>query len=177
MVCTGLSTEQITLERISNTLWESKDKAYRIDADIVHEDTGIYEGTDDIYWSGVVLTHIPWGCEDDTGNKTFQERIDILKDCDFFIGLSSGVSWLAWCAKCPVVLISGFTNPYNEYYTPYRVINPMVCHGCWNDETCELPYLSKFSYKFITIVLLIQAVRCYNDMIPNKKERNSIFLI
>lgn len=51
MVCTGLSTEQITLERISNTLWESKDKAYRIDADIVHEDTGIYEGTDGIYWT------------------------------------------------------------------------------------------------------------------------------
>lgn len=95
---------------------------------------------DKVAGSGVVLTHIPWGCEDETGNKTFQERINILKDCDFFIGLSSGVSWLAWCAKCPVVLISGFTNPYNEYYTPYRVINPMVCHGCWNDETCDFDH-------------------------------------
>ena len=90
--------------------------------------------------SGVVINHMPWGVIDDTGPKSLQDRINTLKDCDFFIGVSSGVSWLAWCAKCPVVMISGFTNPYNEYYTPYRVINPMVCHGCWNDETCDFDH-------------------------------------
>ena len=90
--------------------------------------------------SGVVVHHIPWGVEDDTGNKPLQERIDMLKDCDFFIGVSSGVSWLAWCAKCPVVMISGFTNPFNEYYTPYRVINTFMCHGCWNDETVDFDH-------------------------------------
>ena len=95
---------------------------------------------DKVTGSGVVTNHIPWGVEDDTGNKPLQERIDLLKDCDFFIGLSSGVSWLAWCAKCPVVLISGFTNPFNEYYTPYRVINPIFCHGCWNDECCDFDH-------------------------------------
>lgn len=95
---------------------------------------------DKVTGSGVVTNHIPWGVEDDTGNKPLQERIDLLKDCDFFIGLSSGVSWLAWCAKCPVVLISGFTNPYNEFYTPYRVINTIFCHGCWNDETCDFDH-------------------------------------
>ena len=87
-----------------------------------------------------MTNHIPWGVEDDTGNKPLQERIDLLKDCDFFIGLSSGVSWIAWCAKCPVVMISGFTNPFNEYYTPYRVINPIFCHGCWNDECCDFDH-------------------------------------
>lgn len=95
---------------------------------------------DKVTGSGVVTNHIPWGVEDDTGNKPLQERIDLLKDCDFFIGLSSGVSWIAWCAKCPVVMISGFTNPFNEYYTPYRVINPIFCHGCWNDETCDFDH-------------------------------------
>ena len=90
--------------------------------------------------NGVVVSHMPWGVEDDTGAKPLQERINMLKDCDFFIGVSSGLSWLAWCAKCPVVMISGFTNPYNEYYTPYRVINTFACHGCWNDETCDFDH-------------------------------------
>ena len=31
-------------------------------------------------------------------------------------------------------MISGFTNPTNEFYTPYRVINYHVCNGCWNDS-------------------------------------------
>ena len=89
---------------------------------------------------GIVVNHIPWGVEDFTGNKPLQERINLLKDCDFFIGLSSGVSWLAWCAQCPVVMISGFTNPFNEFYTPYRVINTLFCHGCWNDERCDFDH-------------------------------------
>jgi autotransporter strand-loop-strand O-heptosyltransferase len=33
----------------------------------------------------------------------------------------------------PVVLISGFTHPTNEFATPYRVINYHACNSCWND--------------------------------------------
>lgn len=76
---------------------------------------------------------IPYGSEDFTGALPLQERINIIKDADFFIGLSSGISWLAWCCKVPVVMISGFTEIYNEFYTPYRIINPIACKGCWND--------------------------------------------
>lgn len=78
-------------------------------------------------------TSIPYGCEDFTGDLPLQERINLIKDADFFIGLSSGMSWLAWCCKVPVVMISGFTETLNEFYTPYRIINSLVCHGCWND--------------------------------------------
>lgn len=35
----------------------------------------------------------------------------------------------------PVIMISGFTLPLNEFYTPYRLINYHVCNGCWNDTT------------------------------------------
>lgn len=83
---------------------------------------------------GSSFTTIPNGCEDFTGDIPLQKRVDILKDADFFIGLSSGISWLAWCCNIPVVMISGFTETYNEFYTPYRVINTLVCHGCWNDQ-------------------------------------------
>jgi autotransporter strand-loop-strand O-heptosyltransferase len=83
--------------------------------------------------NGIFWNIIPNGAEDFTGDMPLQERIDLIKDADFFIGASSGLSWLAWCCKVPVVLISGFTQPENEFYTPYRVINRTVCHGCWND--------------------------------------------
>ena len=52
-----------------------------------------------------------------------------------FVGLSSGLSWLAWAAGAPVVMISGFTHPTNEFATPYRVINWHTCNSCWNDDT------------------------------------------
>ena len=79
----------------------------------------------------------PEKAEDFTGNKPLQERINLIKDADFFIGLSSGLSWLAWGCKVPVVMISGFTNPINEFYTPYRVFNRNVCNSCWNDMTVK----------------------------------------
>ena len=82
--------------------------------------------------SGVVDS-IPYGCEDYTGDIPLQERINLIKDADFFIGVSSGLSWVAWCCGTPVILISGFTHPCTEFYTPYRVINMDVCHSCWND--------------------------------------------
>ena len=89
------------------------------------------------YGSDYVWNHIPYGSEDFTGDIPLQERIDLIKDAEFFVGLSSGLSWLAWCCRVPVILISGFTDPVNEFYTPFRVQNPAVCHGCWNDMRCE----------------------------------------
>lgn len=55
----------------------------------------------------------------------------------FFVGLSSGLSWLAWAVGTPVVMISGFTHPQNEFDTPYRVINYHACNSCWNDTGIE----------------------------------------
>lgn len=83
--------------------------------------------------AGIVFNHMPYGAEDFTGNLPLQERINIIKDADFFIGLSSGLAWLAWGCHVPVVMISGFTHPTNEFYTPYRVINYHACNSCWND--------------------------------------------
>ena len=51
---------------------------------------------------------------------------------EFFIGLSSGLSWLAWALEVPVIMISNFTDENHEFKC-YRVTNNRVCHGCWND--------------------------------------------
>ncbi|ANB75615.1 autotransporter strand-loop-strand O-heptosyltransferase [Paraburkholderia phytofirmans OLGA172] len=82
---------------------------------------------------GIVWNHIPYGAEDQTGDQPLTERARWLKHADFFIGLSSGLSWLAWAAGTPVVLISGFSSAANEFSTPYRVINYHPCNSCWND--------------------------------------------
>ena len=64
-----------------------------------------------------------------------QEVIDDLVSCEFFIGLGSGLSWLAWACKLPVILISGFSEKFAETkLDTYRVINEDVCHGCFNND-------------------------------------------
>ena len=64
---------------------------------------------------------------------SIQDVIDDLATCEFFIGLGSGLSWLAWSVGLPVVLISGFSEKNAEMLTGvYRVINESVCHGCFN---------------------------------------------
>ena len=86
-----------------------------------------------VHGGGLVWNHIPHGAEDMTGDQPLIERARWLHHADFFVGLSSGLAWLAWASKTPVVMISGFTHPVNEFATPYRVINYHACNSCWND--------------------------------------------
>jgi autotransporter strand-loop-strand O-heptosyltransferase len=71
-----------------------------------------------VHGSGFVWNHIPHGAEDETGDRPLLERVRWLRHADFFIGLSSGLAWLAWAAGTRVVMISGFTHPTNEFATP-----------------------------------------------------------
>jgi autotransporter strand-loop-strand O-heptosyltransferase len=86
-----------------------------------------------VHGGGMVWNHIPHGAEDETGDRPLAERVRWLRHAAAFIGLSSGLSWLAWAAGAPVLMISGFTHPVNEFSTPFRVINYHACNGCWND--------------------------------------------
>ncbi|HMK90156.1 MAG TPA: autotransporter strand-loop-strand O-heptosyltransferase [Methylocystis sp.] len=97
-----------------------------------------------VHGQGLMWTHIPNGAEDETGDRPLSERARWLKHADLFIGLSSGLSWLAWAAGCPVVMISGFTHPTNEFYTPYRVHNWHACNSCWNDVTLRFDHYDFF---------------------------------
>ena len=75
------------------------------------------------------------------------EEIDIPKDlitgaltyikhAEYVIGLSSGLSWLARTVDTPVVMLAGFTEPFNEFKTNIkRIINKDVCYGCYHDTS------------------------------------------
>lgn len=80
------------------------------------------------------MNYIPNGAIDKTGDYSLETRMSQISNSEFFIGLGSGLSWLAWALGKPVVLISGFSKPFAEFETPYRVINESVCNGCWNDQ-------------------------------------------
>lgn len=86
-----------------------------------------------VHGQGLVWNHIPHEAEDQTGDLPLLERARWLRHAEFFVGLSSGLSWLAWAVGTPVVMISGFTHPANEFATPYRIINFHTCNSCWND--------------------------------------------
>lgn len=70
---------------------------------------------------------------DMSGDAPIEERISQIKSASLFIGLGSGLSWLAWSCETPVVLISGFSRPVSEFKECTRVFNQNVCNGCFND--------------------------------------------
>jgi len=82
---------------------------------------------------GKYSSAMPDNAEDFTGDFSIMERANMLYYAEFFIGLSSGLSWLADAVNCPVVMICGFSQDWYEFYTPYRVANRLVCNGCFND--------------------------------------------
>lgn len=64
-------------------------------------------------------------------NKSLEEIGSILLGSKGFVGLGSGLSWFAWALNVPTILISGFSEPYQEMKDVYRIINKKVCTGCF----------------------------------------------
>jgi autotransporter strand-loop-strand O-heptosyltransferase len=68
-------------------------------------------------------------------DKSLINVMNLIHHCEFFIGLSSGLSWLSWALRKKVVMISNFTEDGHEFMTDcIRITNTEVCHGCWNKE-------------------------------------------
>jgi autotransporter strand-loop-strand O-heptosyltransferase len=73
--------------------------------------------------------------------KTLLDAVNIIYHSEFYIGLSSGMSWVAHALGKKVVMISNFTEDWNEFDTSLddyiRITNKSVCHGCWNKINVE----------------------------------------
>lgn len=70
---------------------------------------------------------------DETGDFPIQKRINQIYHSEFFLGVSSGLSWLSWALGKKVVVISGFTKPFFEFTENIiRIHNDEVCNGCFN---------------------------------------------
>ena len=64
---------------------------------------------------------------------SIENTMNVIHHSHLFIGLSSGLSWLAWAMNKKVVMISNFTEDNHEFDC-IRMTNKNVCHGCWNRE-------------------------------------------
>ena len=68
-------------------------------------------------------------------NSTTKEVLKTIQESKLFIGISSGLSWLAWGTDTPVVIISGFTDKHLEPIEGItRIINKEVCNSCWHSH-------------------------------------------
>jgi autotransporter strand-loop-strand O-heptosyltransferase len=73
------------------------------------------------------------GVIDKTGNHPLSERANDIMNAKAFIGIGSGLSWLAWALETPVVMISGFSEAYSEFEDCERISPPKnKCSGCFN---------------------------------------------
>jgi autotransporter strand-loop-strand O-heptosyltransferase len=52
----------------------------------------------------------------------------------FFMGLSGGLSWLAWALNQPAVMVVGPISERYHFKNPYIVQNKNVCHACWDNH-------------------------------------------
>ncbi len=110
---------------------------------------------------------------DESGDLPIIDRMNTLFHADFFIGLGSGLSWLAWSLKKPVILISGFSDTFSEFQSNcHRIINRDVCNSCWNDTAVVFdkgdwnwcPRNKGTSYQFectknISCIQIIEAIK------------------
>jgi autotransporter strand-loop-strand O-heptosyltransferase len=64
---------------------------------------------------------------------SLKDIMKTLQESELFIGISSGLSWVAWGCEIPTIMISGFSDDYTEPRIGVnRIINKNVCNSCWN---------------------------------------------
>ena len=63
---------------------------------------------------------------------SLQSKMDWIAGSEFFIGLSSGLAWVAYAMGKKVVMIANFSEEFNEF-SCIRIVKKDVCHGCWNN--------------------------------------------
>jgi autotransporter strand-loop-strand O-heptosyltransferase len=70
----------------------------------------------------------------DLEDTSIENTMNVIYHSEFFIGLSSGLSWLSWAIGKHVVMISNFTEADHEFTSnTTRITNNEVCNSCWNN--------------------------------------------
>lgn len=83
-------------------------------------------------WDVFYVSKEPTDLEGVTHIEDLFEAGRQIRTSNKFIGISSGLSWLAWALDVDVCLISGFTWDFVEFNCDIRIINHNVCSGCWS---------------------------------------------
>ena len=83
-------------------------------------------------------------------NKPLDEVMSVIEGAEFHIGISSGLSWLAWVLNTSVVMISSFTEPYCEFTTNcVRIYNDTPTSGYFNTHRLDSSNWNWYPFKEI----------------------------
>ena len=90
-------------------------------------------------------------CDYHFHNKPLDEVMSVIKGAEFHIGISSGLSWIAWTLNTHVVLISSFTNPdHCEFKTNCtRIYNPSPLSGYFSNYKMDTSNWNWYPFKKI----------------------------
>jgi len=66
-------------------------------------------------------------------SKDWNDVFSCLYHSEFFIGLSSGLSWVNWALNKKTVMIAGFSETDHEFTTNVIRVSNDICIKCWND--------------------------------------------
>ena len=123
------STLQAKYWNNPNGWQEVVDYLHSIDYEVVCCDLMGSFGRGDLGWMNVAPENVIH-----RHDRTLQQTAATIQGADMFIGLGSGLSWLAWSLDVPVIMISGFSNPSSEFQSGnYRVAaNNKYCRDCYN---------------------------------------------
>jgi autotransporter strand-loop-strand O-heptosyltransferase len=65
---------------------------------------------------------------------SLESKMDWIANSEFFIGLGSGLSWVAWALGKKVFMIANFSEEWAEFkQNCIKIENKSVCNGCWNN--------------------------------------------
>ncbi len=87
----------------------------------------------------ITLTSKPYHIDNVTNIKgsTWNEVFNYLFHAEFFIGLSSGLSWINWSLGKKTIMLAGFSEAYNEFKHNNIRISNEKCIKCWNDPVLK----------------------------------------
>lgn len=88
-----------------------------------------------------------------TGNIPLNGRVKDLVNCDFFMGVSSGLSWLSWACGAHTFLISDYTPPYHEFNEN--------CTRIYSENCVKKIVLEENLNSIITSEMVINKIKAY----------------
>ncbi len=104
-------------------------------------------------------------------NLSLEELVNYIDHCEFFMGLSSGNAWIAHALGKKVLMISNFTEDWNEFDLNcedyIRVVNKNVCHGCWNKINIDHKFNSSDWYWCPKFKGTSREFECHKSITPD----------
>jgi len=70
--------------------------------------------------------------------QPIQKTIADIAGCDFYIGLNHGPAWIALALDKPTIMITGMSEPFNDFPNPYRIAVDDCRPGCFNDPSIPI---------------------------------------